>query len=155
MVRAWPAGYFQLMKTNMGLWVDHRRAVVLAVSPEGGEDAQVILSHADRQPGRRDGERSATKFESLQVAADDVNDRKFEHHLNTYYDQIIACVHGAGKLLIFGPGEAKGEFRKRLEKEKPSDRVVTVETTDKMTDRQIAAKVREFFLQVSPEPLVP
>lgn len=143
------------MKTNMGLWVDHRRAVVLSVSPDGREDAQVILSHADRQPGRIDGERSTDKFESLLVPADDVKDRKFEQHLNTYYDQIIACVHDAGKLLIFGPGEAKGEFKKRLEKQKPSDRVVTLETTDKMTDRQIAAKIREFFLEASPETVVP
>lgn len=138
------------MKTNIGLWIDHRRAVVLAVSPDGTGDVQVILSHADRQPGRIDGEASATRFESLQVAADDVKDRKFEQHLNTYYDQIIACVHQADKLLIFGPGEAKGEFKKRLEKEKPGDRTVTVETTDKMTDRQVAAKVREFFLPLSP-----
>jgi stalled ribosome rescue protein Dom34 len=142
------------MKTNVGLWVDHRRAVILAIS-DGEEEVQVILSHADRQPGRIEGERPATKFESLQVPADDVKDRKFEHHLNTYYDEIIACVHDAKELLIFGPGEAKGEFKKRLEKEKPGGRIVTVETTDKMTDRQITAKVREFFLQASPVIVLP
>lgn len=137
------------MKTNMGLWIDHRKAVISAFSVNEGE-IKVILSHADRQPGRIDGERSMAKYESLKVVADDVRDRKFEQHLNTYYDEVIACVHDAESLLIFGPGEAKGEFKKRLEKEKPSDRIVAVETADKMTDRQIAARVRDYFEKESP-----
>ncbi len=113
-------------------------------------DIKIILSHADRQPGRRDGVPSGEKYEALQVPADDVKDRKFQQRLNTYYDEIIACLQEAESLLIFGPGEAKGEFRKRLEKEKPGGRTVKVETVDKMTDRQIAAKVRDYFQQEHP-----
>jgi hypothetical protein len=48
-------------------------------------------------------------------------------------------------MLIFGPGEAKGELKKRLKKANLSGRVVGVETVDKMTDHQIAAKVRQHF----------
>ena len=48
-------------------------------------------------------------------------------------------------ILIFGPGEAKGELRKRLEKSKLGGRIAGVETVDKMTDRQIAAKIRQYF----------
>ena len=51
------------------------------------------------------------------------------------------------KALIFGPGEAKGELKKRLKKSKLDGRIARVETVDKMTDRQIAAKVREYFHQ--------
>jgi hypothetical protein len=47
--------------------------------------------------------------------------------------------------LIFGPGEAKGELTKRLERIDLSGRIVSVETVDKMTERQIAAKVRRYF----------
>jgi stalled ribosome rescue protein Dom34 len=79
-----------------------------------------------------------------------VKDRKFGHQLNKFYDEVIARVHEAESLLIFGPGEAKGEFRERLEHEKPSPRIVNVETTEKMTDRQIAAKVRDHFKRESP-----
>ena len=61
-------------------------------------------------------------------------------------------MHEAESLLIFGPGEAKGEFRKRLEKEKPGTRTVTLETVDKMTDRQVAAKVLGYFQQAAPVP---
>jgi hypothetical protein len=51
----------------------------------------------------------------------------------------------ADSILIFGPGEAKGELEKRLASKGLSGRVVGVETVDKMTDRQIAAKVRQRF----------
>ncbi len=138
------------MKTRVGLWIDHRKAVLSFHSLMGDESTTVILSNAERQLGRIDGERSTEAFESLLVPADDVQDRKFQQHLNHFYDEVIAAVHQAEWLLIFGPGEAKGELIKRLEKEKPSGRHVVVETADKLTDRQVAAKVREYFKADSP-----
>ena len=51
----------------------------------------------------------------------------------------------AESILIFGPGELK----KRLERNKLGGRVVGVETMDKMTDNQIAAKVRRYFQENS------
>lgn len=133
------------MKNNIGLWIDHRKAVIILHSDDGEEEIREIASHADRQPGRLNGERSNEPFESLQIPADDTKDRRFAHQLNAYYDKVIACVHEAENLLILGPGEAKGELNKRLEKWKPGSRLVTLEITDKMTDRQIAARVRTFF----------
>jgi len=48
-------------------------------------------------------------------------------------------------ILIFGPGEAKGELAKRIENAGLSGRIAGIETVDKMTDRQIAAKVRTYL----------
>jgi hypothetical protein len=48
-------------------------------------------------------------------------------------------------VLLLGPGEAKGELHKRVVKSKLNARVDAVETADKMTDPQIAAKVRAHF----------
>ncbi|MFO8240344.1 MAG: hypothetical protein R6T90_05025 [Dissulfuribacterales bacterium] len=47
--------------------------------------------------------------------------------------------------LIFGPGKAKGELKKRLARDRLGEHIMAVETVDAMTDRQIAAKVREYF----------
>ncbi len=137
------------MKNNIGLWIDHRKAVIILISAEG-EEIREVRSQVDRQPGRINGERSNEPFESLQIPADDTTDRRFAHHLTSYYDEVIDSIHEADSLFIFGPGEAKGEFLKRLEKCKPSGRLVHVRTEDKMTDRQIAAKVREFFKEENP-----
>jgi len=58
---------------------------------------------------------------------------------------VIASIRDAESILIFGPGEAKGELKKRLEGDKLGGRIVSIETVDKMTDRQITAKVRQHF----------
>ena len=57
----------------------------------------------------------------------------------------IASIRDAESILIFGPGEAKGELKQRLETNNLGGRIVGIETVDKMTDRQIAAKVRQHF----------
>ena len=64
-----------------------------------------------------------------------------------YYDSVVACIRDSDSILIFGPGEAKGELKKRLIRDKLGERIVQIETADKMTDRQVAAKVRKYFLQ--------
>jgi len=132
------------MKTRVGLWIDHRKAIIVAVT-EKGEETSLIISKVDKQPGRSDGIRSTTPYESQQVPADDSRQKKFTGHLNIYYDAVIACIRDAESILIFGPGEAKGELQKRIEKNRLSGRIVGIETVDKMTDRQVAAKVREYF----------
>jgi hypothetical protein len=81
------------------------------------------------------------------VPADDSRQRTFTGHLNIYYEAVIACLRDAESILIFGPGEAKDELKKRLEKNKLGGRIAGVETVDKMTDRQIAAKVRQYFAE--------
>ena len=75
-----------------------------------------------------------------------MRDRQFGNHLNSYYAEVIAVIRDADAIQIFGPGEAKGELEKRLERERLKGHIVGIETVDKMTDRQIAAKVRERFL---------
>jgi hypothetical protein len=49
-------------------------------------------------------------------------------------------------LLLFGPGEAKLQLKDRLGRSKvPSESIVAVESTDKLTDPQIVAKVKEHY----------
>ena len=84
-------------------------------------------------------------YEARQVPADDSRQRAFTGELNIYYDAVIAALRNYDNLLIFGPGEAKQELHKRLLRMKLGARVAAVQTDDKMTDRQIIAKVRKYF----------
>ena len=68
------------------------------------------------------------------------------NHLNKYYDDVILLVKDADNVLIMGPGEAKVELKKRLEANKSDGRVIDLEITDKMTDHQIAEKIKNHFL---------
>ena len=134
------------MSTKVGLWIDHRKAVIVVVTGKG-EETKLIISKVEKQLRRSGGSPLKGRYEALQVPADDSREREFTGHLNIYYDAVIACVRDAEAILIFGPGEAKGELKKRLGSKELSGRIIGIETADKMTDRQIAAKVRQHFLK--------
>ncbi len=136
------------MKTNIGLWIDHRKAVIVLES-SAGEEIHVILSDADRQPGRINGARSTTSFEAQKVKADGVTQRKFTADLHHYYQEVVALVRHATSLLVLGPGEAKGEFVRELEHAMPKGFPVAVETADRMTDRQVTSHVRDYFKEAN------
>lgn len=79
-----------------------------------------------------------------------MREKALKGHLKLYYDEVISFIRDAESILIFGPGEAKTELKKRLERHKLTGRIAGIEAADSMTDRQIAAKVRQFFLKQSP-----
>ena len=132
------------MRTRVGLWIDHRKAIIVAVTDKG-EEIGLIISKVEKQLRRSGDSPLKGPYESQLVPADDSRQRTLTGHLNLYYDAVIACIGDAESILIFGPGEAKGELKKRLEKNNLGGRIACVETVDKMTNRQIAAKVRKHF----------
>ena len=134
------------MRTKVGLWIDHEKAVVVAFT-EKGEEIRLIISMVEKQLRRSGDSPLKGSYDSRQVPADDRRQRTFTGHLNIYYDAVIACVRNAESILIFGPGKAKDELKKRLERNNLGGRVAGIETVDKMTDRQIAAKVRQHFAE--------
>ena len=132
------------MKAAAGLWIDHRKALIVFVSDEG-ETTMEISSNVEKQPGRFEGVRSTAPYEAQQAKADDIRGREFMGQLDLYYAEVIAAIREVENILIFGPGEAKGELRKHLDQARLGENIVALETSDKMTDRQVAAKVREYF----------
>ncbi len=132
------------MKPKVGLWIDHRQAIVVTIT-EQGEEIKEILSAVEKQPRRSGDSPLQGNYEARQIPADNNQQRNFTGQLNIYYDAVIASIHDAKSILIFGPGEAKDELRKRFEESKFSGHIANVEAADKMTDRQIAAKTRQHF----------
>jgi hypothetical protein len=132
------------MTTRVGLWIDHSQAIIVAITDEG-EEMGLIVSQVEKQLRRSGDSPLKGDYESKRVPADDSRQRSLTAHLKIYYDAVIASIRDAESILIFGPGEAKGELKKRLEQSKLAGRIAGVETVDKMTDRQIAAKVRQYF----------
>jgi hypothetical protein len=132
------------MGTKTGLWIDHRKAVLVTVTDTGEETTQ-ILSEVEKQLRRTGDSPLKGPYEAQLVPADDSREAGLTGSLNMYYDAVIASIRDAESLLIFGPGEAKEELRNRIEKASLAGRIAGIETTDKMTDQQVAAKVRQYF----------
>jgi hypothetical protein len=132
------------MKSKVGLWIDHKKAMIVTLTDER-EVLKLTISAVEKQLRRAGDSPLKGSFEPSQVPPEDHRQRNFDGHLNIYYDAVIASIREAEAVLIFGPGEAKGELKKRLEKNNLGERIAGIETADKMTDRQIAAKVRKHF----------
>ena len=91
------------MQRDVALWIDHRQAVIAAVTGDT-EDLTRILSDLEKH----------VRFSAGEGGAEDSRDKRFEGHLNQYYDKVVASLRDAGSILILGPGEAKHEVEKRL-----------------------------------------
>jgi hypothetical protein len=123
------------MTTRAGLWIDHRKAVIVTLSGQT-EQTKVIESDVEKHVRYSGGP---------QREPEDRRERRFEGELGKFYDEVIASIRDAEDIWIFGPGEAKRELRTRLEGTDLGERVIGVDTVDKMTDGQIAERVRERF----------
>ena len=121
------------VKKEIGLWIDHRQAVIVTLF-EKYEETKQITSDAENS-------------HHSSGSSEDNHDRHLEEQLRKYYDEVITHLKDADFILIMGPGEAKGELEKRLVQEKLSGRIVGIETEDKLTEPQIVAKVRRHFLR--------
>ncbi len=132
------------MKKEIGLWIDHREATIVILS-DSGEEIKHILSSNAKHMHYSGSSHSKTPEGLKEVTSEDQRDRKFGNDLNKFYAEIIAYIRDANSIQIFGPGEAKGELEKRIEHEGLKAHILAIETTDKLSDRQISAKVRERF----------
>ncbi len=132
------------MATKAGVWIDHKRAIVVLVTDVGKKIKNIAfdIGQLIRSAG---GSRSKHSYASHDFVAEDRLERKVENDRKEYYDDVIAFIRGAEAILILGPGEAKGEFLKRLKSKRLRGVIVELQTADKMTDRQIAAKVGLHF----------
>jgi hypothetical protein len=124
------------MKKEVGLWIDRRRAAIVTMK-NGDLQMQQVNSDIEKHVRFSGG--------ALDISEEDIVERRLENHLRRYYDEVIANIQDAEAILIFGPGEAKIELKKRIDGKSFIGKKVYIETEDKMTDRQITAKVKKHF----------
>jgi hypothetical protein len=132
------------MTTNAGVWVDHQHATVVFLNDPKRKLTNFVSE--SKEPIRAvAADRKQVAYTPNDFVPEDRGERKFVAQRNRLYDKVISVLEGVESVLILGPGEAKLEFQKRLHGKKLRTKVLKIEPTDKMTDRQLTAHVREFF----------
>ena len=124
------------MSHDVGVWIDHRKAVIVSISA-GHVTTKTLESDVGPHPHYSGSQESG-------------GEKKYEERhnlrLDQYYDEVISQLGQPDALLLFGPGEAKLQLKDRLGRSKvSSESIVAVESTDKLTDPQIVAKVKEHY----------
>lgn len=132
------------MKVKAGVWIDHRKALIVLIT--GADERTVLIVSKVEKHLQRSGDSPLKgRYEAQQVPADDRREKALAAELNIFYDAVIALLRSAELYIILGPGEAKGELKRRLVKRRLGGRLAAIMVADKMTDRQIAAKIRGHF----------
>src|SRR5262249_15508777 len=124
------------VRKDVGVWIDHRKSVIVTAG-KVGVPIQRIASNMEKHVRFSGGAQAVT--------AEDIRDRRFGNHLERYYAAVTALIREAESILLLGPGEAKLELKHHLERAGLGERIVGVDTADKMTDRQISAKIGQYF----------
>ena len=96
------------MKSKVGLWIDHRKAVIVIVTDEGEETKQITSGMEKR-----------VRFSSgadEDGSSEDVRDRQYGNHLNSYYDEVIACLREANPFRSLVPAKLRANSRHALRK---------------------------------------
>ena len=132
------------MQKQIGVWIDHRKAVITSLS-DGTETTHEVLSHLAKRVRFSFNSRFKTPDKRQQTVSEDGRDRQYDNQLDVFYTHVAALIKDAEAIWIIGPGEAKIEFEKFLQTHNLAKSITRVEPADKMTNRQIASKVREYF----------
>jgi len=138
------------MSIKVGVWIDHTQAILVLVK-DSAKEIKKIASGIET-PVRSGANHSYTRNDFV---AEDRLERKLDSQLKKFYDEVIVSLKGAEALLILGPCEAKGQLHKRLQSKKIRGLLVELEPADKMTDRQLAAKVAQHFVSAPAKKSVP
>jgi hypothetical protein len=130
---------------NIGIWIDHRKAVLVTIENAIAETREVI-SNMEKHVRYSGGDHEQSSMDSKGSFAEDVQDRKFNNHLGRFYEILITLMRDADSIWIFGPGEAKTELGNQLERNNLGGKITGIEPEDKMTISQITAKVQLHYL---------
>jgi len=141
-------------KKRVGIWVDSQKAFIVSVvkdsqSAEPPERVSMVRIDADREPRRKTtagpGNGKAA-YDPRDTCVEGKMDDGLRRRMKKYFQQIVAHTGDAEQILVFGPGRVKFGLEQEMRKIKRlSLKLLPVETTDALTERQIAAKVKAFF----------
>jgi hypothetical protein len=127
---------------KVGIWIDHRRAVVVTIE-NGQESIHTIEGDVDREPKAAGRTGNPTKWGPQAPINEHRLEENYRHHVVNFYKEVIKSIGKPDQLLVMGPAQAKREFADELQKIGEMRGInLKIETVDKMTDPQVAAKVR-------------
>jgi hypothetical protein len=111
------------MKKYIGIWLDHKKAHIVTLIKDEmtfeqeREITELVESNVDRKVKLSGGSRTRkTPYGPQNVAVDGKQEFQIRRQLKNFYQGIINKVEDAGRIYIFGPGEAKSELKKEIDR---------------------------------------
>jgi hypothetical protein len=122
------------IEKKLGIWMDHSNARLMEFTSIDGEDKVVdsVLSHAGK--------------ETSVGSSENVIHNKEHHQQSEYYKKLGEAIRSFDDVVLFGPTNAKAELLNLLRTDHRFEKIkIEVQQSDKMTDNQQHAFVKEYF----------
>jgi stalled ribosome rescue protein Dom34 len=137
------------MSINIGIWLDHSKAVILQIQDR---NCDIITINSNIEDARHP--RCGTDGHCTIIPERKLKGRRQEI-VRKFYQSIIGKIRNAGAIFILGPGMAKTEFANKLSTVKHlRSRIIGITAAEKMTPRQLESKVRQFYDSVLNQPMM-
>ena len=139
---------------QVGVWIDHSKAHLIGYNKGNAVLIETVDSPYESMK-RYEGESDdKTRFSPNPEHASNNEYKKnniTQNELNEYFKMMEGKLQGFDDILLFGPGTVKDQMRNRLRDNKAfNGKWLSVESSDKLTENQLLAFVRDFYKNAIP-----
>ncbi len=133
------------MKNNVGIWIDSKKAVIVKLSQKE-TSTETILSNIQFRE-RIEGEtKKYGRFGGHYLTFEKNRKNKKKQQIADFLKIVVNNLEDFDSLVIFGPSKMKKRLKKAVENSSSlAPKLKDTITCDSLTDKQITAKVVEFF----------
>ena len=135
------------MKKKTGIWIDHKKAVIVSLNGEKEKITEIESTIENAVYHEKEGHKGT--FSGSHHGNNETKfDERKKNHLNDFLKEVIAEVKETDELYVFGPAETKTKLEQKIYAEKTFDssKLKSVETANSnMTSNQIVAMVKKFY----------
>lgn len=132
------------MKTNIGIWIDRREAIIVETGNNENFFRMPSKVHEGNVTGGYGG---AKKYNAQDAVSDTKMEERRKHGLRDFFNAVISVLPAdTDGIFIMGPGETRKLFKNEIANHREIEsKIVGMEPADSMTDNQVRAKVKSFF----------
>ena len=119
---------------QLGIWMDHSVAILMELTNDTVVKSTIVSEFTTEE-----------KEVSLDKGENFMNSKK-QHHQSSFFKKLGEAIRNHQEVLLFGPTDAKNELVNILKADHLFDNVTfAIKQSDKMTDNQMNAFVKEHF----------
>lgn len=127
---------------KVGIWIDSK--VAYLIDPQKGVNSAVLSKMEHYHP--HGGSRASKPYLSHDSMKDTTLLGRKKNQVKDFCNAIMASLGDAKDILIFGPAQMKLELGKALHESRQFNTLhIDVKSADKMSDNQMAERVRNYF----------
>jgi hypothetical protein len=128
-----------------GVWLDFREALIVYLDEGKLSTSRLNSGIDDSHPVGGSG--TSTPYGAQEAISETKYLHRRQQQEKLYYQSIIEKLTSRDAVYILGPAQAKIGLEQEMKKQiKLGQKIKAVQSCDRITDNQICAKVRDFFL---------